>query len=219
MEQTTTPEPTCQAQSHGAHLDRKAIGMLRTLGQQAFPPRAAVIGWRGVAELMAIAKGLVRGCNERGISADYCMHCLHWNADAEFARRTLAEGDARFTDPARGWKRANRKPRNWRCGTIKLIGADDGTRDAWADHVAAMVEGGDEGYGIVIHIAGGKERDIRGDLAVLTPVIGPDTTIAICDVHQRGPSQAFEYMRTHEGWDGVEIADTGILQRRDGPKE
>lgn len=103
---------------------------------------------------------------------------------------------------------------------VRAMEAGQG-RDGWRRGVGYALRGHapEPTFGMWVHCGEGRRSDIRGDLAVFAPLIDDRTLLVLRGLDRLGPAEAFEYLATHEGWEGVRLGTLGLLQRPAHPKE
>jgi len=195
------------------------------LAAGAEPAFVAVIEPRGGAEMAVIAKGLRTLCGRLRVYGGLRIWVFHRSGhDGEVEINSyLRQSDSperragmrrRLNRPsARDTENPSRAIGYVPLETMVQYSNSDKARAEWQATVEALVVNGAPPFGLIVHLGRGTARDIEQDIAALTPLMTDTTLLAVAHQERKGPAGAFGRL-CRDGWGGVVVGGTGLLQRR-----
>jgi hypothetical protein len=111
-----------------------------------------------------------------------------------------------------------RTRRHWNRRRLWFVASAETTRAPWREYIGLMVANTQARFGLVFHSGIGSAADIKADLDLCAPMMDDRTTVVLSGLEKGGPATCYERMLRHDGWDGIQLGEMGILQRRAFPR-
>jgi len=180
-------------------FEQRRVDLLLALAYAADDPFHAVIGYGHGIELMAVALGVRRHNPMRRGPAIGSVLCFgtREHGNVTLARAYLARNAMIMK------QRARRKD-----GPIPITDVvrfiDGGSdRDGWEEEIAALVRGGPERFGLIVHLGVGHPEEIRADINLMLPMMSDRTELVLCGLDKRHPRSVFKTLARKDGWSGI----------------
>jgi len=191
-------------------FELRRLELLSSVAYAAQDPFHAVIGCGRGAELLAIALGVRRQHPLRSGSKRGSVVCFHRSRHGDIG---MAKDLLRARD--RVVRRAHRRkvrpiPPEL---VVRFVEADEG-RDSWECEVAALLRGGPERFGLVVHLGVGDKASIRKDLDIMLPMMSDRTEVILCGMDKRAPQIVFQRLVRQEAWSGIWRSGIAVAELR-----